>query len=93
MKVLAIGVQHARGKSKNGSDYNICTLTYGSPAQAVNRENRVVTGHGYDVGEIGLDENAMQQFADIKFPAVLDLAIEPDPNNLRRNRCVGIKSA
>jgi hypothetical protein len=92
MKVLVLNVQHARGVSgKTGNQYDICTLSYGVPHQNVNKEGRQVTGFGYMVSEVGMNAAALPQFADVKFPAMLELDVSPDPTNLRRNICNGIR--
>lgn len=91
MKVIVLNAQRARGISqKNNSEYDICTVTFGTPVQSVQRDNRQVTGFGYNPQEIGLDPACLSQFSKVALPAELDLVIEPDPRNINRNICRGI---
>jgi hypothetical protein len=91
MKVLVLNVQRARGISqKNSREYDICTITYCTQVENVSRENRQVTGYGYNASELGLDPSALPQFSKVDFPAELDLLIEPDPRNMNRNLCKGV---
>lgn len=91
MKVIVLNAQRARGISqKNNAEYDICTVTFGVPVQAVTRDNRQVQGFGVNPQEIGLDPAALSQFAKHSLPAELDLVIEPDPRNINRNICRGI---
>ena len=91
MKVTVFNAQRARGISqKNNSEYDICTVTFGTPVQAVQRDNRQVSGYGLNNNEIGLDPSALSQFAKHTYPVELDLIIEPDPRNINRNICKGI---
>lgn len=91
MKVTVFNAQRARGISaKNNSEYDICTVTFGTPVQSVQRDNRQVSGYGLNAQEIGLDPLALSQFAKLTFPCEVDLLIEPDPRNINRNICKGI---
>ena len=91
MKVLVVNVQHAKGVSKSNAPYDICTISYGTQVQSVNRENRQVSGFGFQIQELGLEPSAMTQFSSLTFPTVVDLDVQPDPRNLNRNVCVGIR--
>jgi hypothetical protein len=91
MKVMVLNAQRAQGVSqKNNSEYDICTVTFGSPVQRVQRDNRQVTGYGMNANEVGLDPAALKDFAAYTYPCELDLIIEPDPRNINRNICKGI---
>jgi hypothetical protein len=91
MKVTVLNAQRARGVSaKNNSEYDICTVAFGTPVQTVHRDNRQVVGYGLNAQEIGLDPAALPQFAKLNFPCEVDLLIEPDPRNINRNICKGI---
>lgn len=92
MKVTVFNAQRAKGVSaKNNNEYDICTVTFGTPVQSVQRDNRQVIGYGVNANEIGLDPAALSQFAKQTFPVELDLIIEPDPRNINRNICKGIQ--
>jgi hypothetical protein len=91
MKVTVFNAQRARGVSaKNNNEYDICTVTIGTPVQSVQRDNRQVSGFGLNASEIGLDPSVLSQFSKIPLPAELDLIIEPDPRNINRNICKGV---
>jgi len=95
MKVLVLGVVRMSGTStKSGTPkpYDMTRITYGVPVSPVHSENRTVTGAGYEVQDLDLDPAALGQFSEIKFPAVLDLDVQPNPTNLRRNICQGIRA-
>lgn len=95
MKVLVLGVVRMSGtstKSGNPKPYDITRITYGVPVSPVHSDNRTLIGHGYEIQELELDPDAMTQFQEIKFPAILDLDVQPDPKNLRRNLCQGIRA-
>lgn len=92
MKVLVLGVEHSRGKRKSDdSPYEICQLSYGTQVEPVSSDRRTVVGYGFREQTIGLSSSAVKEFATTQFPAELDLIVEPDPTNLRRNLCTGIK--
>lgn len=94
MKVLVLGVIRMAGTStKSGTPkpYDMTRVTYGVPVQPVNSETRQVSGMGYEVQDLDLDPAALSQFNEVKFPAVLDLDVQPNPTNLRRNLCMGIR--
>lgn len=91
MKAIVLNAQRARGVSaKNNSEYDICTVTFGTPVQGVQRDNRQVVGYGLNPQEIALDPLALSHFAKLTYPCEVDLIIEPDPRNINRNICKGI---
>jgi hypothetical protein len=95
MKVLVLGVVRISGTStKTGTPkpYDITRVTYGVPVTEVHTENRTLIGSGYESQDLDLDPAALPVFQDVKFPTVLDLDVQPNPTNLRRNICQGIRS-
>lgn len=93
MKVLVLGVVRMHGVStKTGSPkpYDMTRISYCVPVQIMETTNRTMLGHGFEVRDLDLDPQALADFRDIKFPAQLDLVVEVDPANLRRNICNGI---
>lgn len=90
MKVTVFNAQRARGISKTNSEYDICTITFGTPVQPMQSDKRQVSGYGLNAQEIGLDPMALSQFAKLTYPCEVDLLIEPDPRNINRNICKGI---
>lgn len=95
MKVLVLGVVRMSGTStKTGTPkpYDMTRITYGVPLTPVHSENRTLIGHGYEVQDLDLDPAALVQFEQVKLPTVLDLDVQPNPSNLRRNICQGIRA-
>lgn len=95
MQVFVIGVEYSRGTAKEtGKPYEISKIYYGAPLQnPVNTPARVSFGHGLRPAELTLSTDALAQFERVKLPALLDIVIEPDPRNMQRNLCVGIRAA
>lgn len=94
MKVLTLGVVRMSGTSmKSGSPkpYDMTRISYAVAVEPVNTEKRQLQGYGYEHRDVDLDPAALPQFKDVKFPCVLDLDVQVDPANLRRNICVGVK--
>lgn len=95
MKVLVLGVSRMSGVShKTGSPkpYDMTRIQYAVPIQPVQSENRTLIGSGYEPQDLDLDPAALPQFAEVKFPIILDLDVQPNPSNLRRNICQGIRA-
>lgn len=95
MKVLTLGVMRMSGTStKSGSPkpYDMTRITYCVPIEPVSSEKRTLQGFGYEVRDVDLSPDALHQFKEVKFPAHLDLDVQVDPANLRRNICVGLKA-
>jgi len=93
MKVLVLGVSRMHGLSQKSvppKPYDMCKLAYATPLQLVESTNRTLLGFGFEPQDVDLSPDALQQFRDIKFPSVLDITIEPNPTNLRRNICTGV---
>lgn len=92
MQVMVIKAEHAKGVAKaTQKDYEMCLLTIGTPAESYSGPNRVSIANGLKVEEVPLDVNAFEQFRNVKLPAMLDIVIEPDPRNFRRNVVTGIR--
>lgn len=84
MKTMVLGVKLVSGVStKSGSPQNfeICTVLTMSKVEKVTTEKVTVRGFGFEVSEIRLAPDALEQFASVKFPASLDL--ETDMVNFR----------
>jgi hypothetical protein len=93
MKVLVLGVSRMHGLSQKSvppKPYDMCRLSYATPLQLVEGANRTMAGYGFESQDVDLDTSALESFKDIKFPSVLDITIEPNPTNLRRNICTGV---
>lgn len=95
MKVLVLGVLRMSGTSvKTGSPkpYDMTRITYGVPITPVHSEKRTLIGSGYEIKDLDLDPDSLPSFQDLKFPAVLDLDVQPNPKDLRRNICQGLRA-
>lgn len=88
MKAHVIGVSRINGTSnKSGKlkDYDMGKLLCLQPIEAKAKEDKdagtcfAVSGYGFETMEVDLDTNALIQFKDIKFPAILDLAMDQRP--------------
>lgn len=80
MKATVIGVVRRVGVGKESKKaYDISTLHMLVPIAPVARENMQVSGYGFEVMECELHPDALQSFAGIKFPAVLDLETDMVP--------------
>lgn len=78
MKVNVLGVKRIQGKAKEtGNPYDICTLLAVLPIQTGPAGPATISGYGYEIGEMTLDPEALPQFSNHKFPAMLELTIEP----------------
>lgn len=93
MKVLVLGVVRMSGTStKTGTPkpYDMTRITYAVPVVPVQTENRNFQGYGYEIQDLDLNPQALPMFKDIQLPKTLDLDVQPNPSNLRRNICQGI---
>lgn len=78
MKINVLGVKRMKGKKKDtGAEYDICNLIAILPVETAANANFEVSGFGYETGEMPLDPAALLQFSQHKFPALLDLTVEP----------------
>ena len=97
MKVNVIGVSRRVGISaKNGQPYDIAEVAYliedkdGEKNGPDGNRLWVYKAHGYRVGTLELQPEALPRFKDQNFPAEIDLAIEPKPDAPSRNWVTGI---
>lgn len=79
MKINAAGVQRIKGTSGKGNEFDMSNLLTLVAIEPVNNAKVNISGHGYKVLEMALDPACLNQFAGIKFPAVLDVELEPRP--------------
>lgn len=77
MKVTVIGVKRVKGVSaKNGSDFDMGMVMVLAPIDPVNNAKLQVSGHGYEVAEMALDPQAVEQFSGMRFPSEIELLTE-----------------
>ncbi len=102
MKAHIIGVTRVEGISKkSGSlkDYDMCRILALQPCEIAAKSDETIgtryskTGFGYEVMEIDLESGqVMQQFAQVRFPAMLDLEMDQVPRYGKlQSVCVGFK--
>jgi hypothetical protein len=95
MKVLVLGVSRMHGLSQKSvppKPYDMCRLAYATPLEPVTSANRTLLGFGFEPQDVDLSTDALNDFSGIKFPCYLDITVEPNPTNLRRNICTGLSS-
>jgi hypothetical protein len=91
MKVHFIGVARRHGKSsKTGNPYDMCMLSYAVAIKPATTQNMTYAGFGYEVKEVDLDANALSQFALCKLGELVDVEVQPNPNDLTKNIVSGI---
>lgn len=74
MKVICAGVRHQYGKSKKtGKNYDMAAVITLCPIGAAATADYTKIGHGYEMAEIDLRPDAMEQFANLQFPCTVDL--------------------
>lgn len=88
MKVHAIGIARNWGKSvkkdPKGKDYDMCSLLCLTPVEPgsgntkdggfYNRQ-----GYGFQVTEFPAQSSCIDQFKDVKFPALIEVATDSEP--------------
>lgn len=90
MRVNAIGVQRLKGVSKTGSPFDFARVMFLRPVEVTSGEKFTSQGFGFMQGEIDLSIDALHKFNDVKFPAMLDLALEQVPDRRGvKSVCVG----
>lgn len=92
VKITFIGVQHMRGVSKAGRDYDFARLLVAKEIEPVFSDNRQMHGYGAEVQEIPLDKTCIDQFALVAVGDTIDIRVEPDPRNFKNNICVGVNA-
>lgn len=80
MKIHVIGVKRVKGtSSKTGNDFDMCRLFGMVPITAGGSAKTSVSGFGFEVAEMELDPEAIDTFAKVSFPAMLDLETDSRP--------------
>lgn len=95
MRVQAIGVKRMSGIGKeSGKPFDFSRLTILRPIEVAATEKFQLTGYGYEVSDLDLANDALPQFAQVKFPVNLDLVVDTVPGRSGlRSVVVGIKQA
>jgi hypothetical protein len=92
MKVLYVGSESIQGvKRATGEPYGpFYKMYYLTAVQPVQKDTRVVTGTGYTPKDISVSPEVFQALQSCKPLALLELVVEPDPNNFTRSIIVGV---
>jgi len=81
MKMYVAGVKLLSGKSKKTGELFSMPRLFGLVAvESVNNQSVQIKGHGFEPMEVELDADAIEQFAEYKFPVVLDLETDVAPS-------------
>ena len=80
MKLTVLGVKRIQGKAKaTGNDFDMCRLFAMVPIEQGGGRGATVTGYGFELAEMNLEPKAMEQFANQKLPATLELTTDSRP--------------
>lgn len=93
MKVLVLGVKRMSGAKKDGKGtFDFAQVIIANPITPVNNEKIVIEGHGFEAGEIPLENGAERSFQGLKFPSQMELNLDHRLNRMGRIEavCVGV---
>jgi len=76
MKVQCIGVMRLHGKSKAGSDFDMCQIKVLRPSESFDTEKLHCRAHGFESVDLQLSPDCLPQFSELRFPLTLDLQID-----------------
>lgn len=92
IQVTWLGAMHAKGQGKNGA-YDFCQVKYMTDLEPVQKENRTVIAYGAEESTVDLEPSAIHQFDKLTPGQRVILEVGPNPKNLNRNLCTGVKPA
>lgn len=95
MRVTAIGVKRMSGIGKDsGKPFDFSRMTILRPVEMVTGDKFQMHGYGYETSDLDVENEALPQFAQVKFPAQLDLQVDTVPGRMGlRSVVVGVKQA
>lgn len=95
MRVYAIGVKRMSGVGKeSGKAFDFSRLTILRPIEPAATEKFQMSGYGFETTDIDVENDSVPQFAQIKFPANLDLVVDTVPGRQGlRSVVTGFKQA
>ena len=95
MRVQAIGVKRMSGVGKeSGRPFDFSLLTILRQIEVAANDKFQLSGYGFETCDLDLSNDALPQFAQVKFPANLDLVVDTVPGRQGlRSVVVGIKQA
>jgi len=82
MKLLLLGVSRRAGKADQGkgNPYDIARLNSVTPMNSRVNEHNTFTAAGYRQVEIAVDENAVNEFMSLKYPAEYEVTTDSRPS-------------
>lgn len=95
MRVTAIGVKRMSGIGKEtGRPFDFSRLTILRAVEVVAGDKFQLNGYGFETSDLDVENDALPQFAQISFPAQLDLVVDTVPGrNGLRSVVTGVKQA
>jgi len=83
MRVTVIGVKRMSGVGKeSGRSFDFAQVQVLMAMEQADSKNFQLRGYGYETSKLDLAIDALDKFRDVRFPCVLDLAIENVPGRL-----------
>jgi hypothetical protein len=80
MRVTAIGVKRMNGIGKeSGRPFDFAQIEILRNIEVVAGEKFTLQGYGYETNKIDLANDCLSKFAEVRFPAVLDLVVTTEP--------------
>lgn len=74
MKAYCLGVTRMRGVGRTSKQaYDMGKLIVMNAVRPFSKEGLEISGYGYEPAEVALAPDALEKFAHVKFPALLDL--------------------
>lgn len=93
MRVQAIGVKRMSGVGKDsGKPFDFSRLTILRQIEVAATQNFQLQGYGFETSDLDLANEALPQFAQLKFPCAIDLIVDTVPGRQGlRSVVVGIQ--
>lgn len=82
MKLNVLGVKRIKGissEAKGSNPFDMCMLFGLVPVENGGSKNVKISGYGFETAEMKLQPEAMESFAGLKFPCVLELETDSVP--------------
>lgn len=89
MKVQFLNAVRMSG-NKNGKAYDFARVNYIVPLEVVTTEKYQRDGFGFETQFVDLDQKAIGDFRECKLGQMVDLILEPKPQRVRENWCIGL---
>jgi hypothetical protein len=77
MQAIVAGISRMKGiAKKTGKPYDMCNINTLVAVENVSNESFSKNGFGYEIVQIGATAECVAQFANVKFPATLELVTD-----------------